>query len=91
MFWNKNWKELISWMVKQEKINKDQQKQIDLILKEINKEYVPETEKKEPAKLVEKSIITMNPDWGIISGGSTDTSYPEYKPKKKVERPKKKK
>lgn len=65
----------------------------NLILKELGKEYVPESEKKEPAKLVDKGpdwsqLITScgSGDWTIASAGPTPTE-----PKKKRKTTKKKK
>ena len=72
---------------------KNLNEKLDLILKELGKEYVPESEKKEPAKLVDKGpdwsqLITScgSGDWTIASAGPTPT-----KPKKKRKYTKKKK
>ena len=69
------------------------EKKLDLILKELGKEYVPESEKKEPAKLVNrKELPDVYDIWmksyldGCISAGATPT-----KPKKKRKTTKKKK
>lgn len=66
------------------------EKKLDLIVKHLNLEYVPEKEKKEPAKLVEKLPSGMDilnnlyPDC-IVKFNGTITE-----PKKKRGRPKKK-
>ena len=63
----------------------------NLILKELGKEYVPEKDTTEPAKLIDKTdwsqLITScgSADWTLASAGLTPT-----KPKKKRGRPKKK-
>ena len=74
-----------------------EQKQ-DLILDHLNLEYKPETKKKEPAKLVEKLVLSSNirniSELTTIAGGicpHAASSVPEGKPKKKQGRPKKKK
>lgn len=67
------------------------EKKINLILEHLNLKYVPETEKKEPAKLVENKsgwIATCDALCGAITGSSC--TYGESKPKKKRGRPKKK-
>lgn len=54
------------------------EKKLDLILKELGKEYMPEKDTKEPAKLVDKSpdwskLITTcgSGDWTLASAGPT--------------------
>lgn len=47
---------------------------LNLILNHLNLEYVPETEKKEPAKLVEKKLLT---GMDLVSGDRVDaTCFP---------------
>lgn len=72
-------------------------KQLNLILDHLNLEYKPETEKKEPAKLVEKNVfsnLTMDCDIEIASAASlpdfdeikrkvVEEVIAETKPKKK--------
>ena len=72
--------------------NEELAKKLDLILSHLKLKYVPETETKEPAKLVEKtgdmvgdSIFSLFCPWGM---GSSPIKNPT-KPKKKG-RPKKK-
>lgn len=68
-----------------------------LILSHLNLEYVPETEKKEPAKLVEKNYVTAGLVFPVSGGGwvtpdsvvTTTASAITPKPKKRG-RPKKK-
>lgn len=68
------------------------QVKLNLILKELGKEYVPEKSVTEPAKLVNKidwsqfTVSGSNVDWNIVSAGPTPT-----KQKKKRGRPKTKK
>ena len=72
---------------------------LDLILDHLKLKYVPETETKEPAKLVEKSLVSLPHGFGILSGGLNfsaemdDYILEQAKgsiPKKKRGRPKKK-
>jgi len=64
-------------------------KKLDLILDHLKLKYVPETETKEPAKLVEK--ITVGSLMGEFFGCPMYVSdTPPTKPKKKRGRPKKK-
>ena len=64
-------------------------KKLDLILDHLKLKYVPETETKEPAKLVEKE--DWHPFIGELSGCPIFvTDSPSLKPKKKRGRPKKK-
>ena len=94
---NDEWKGLVGY--EEYKAKTDLlEKKLDLILKELGKEYVSESEKKEPAKLVTKlgtlgtlkagAIVKMPEDWGVINvcaGSIAD------KPKKKRKTTKKKK
>lgn len=86
---NDGWKGLVGYEQFREEVD-EVNKKVDLILKHLNLEYVRETKKREPAKLVERDTFIAPPAWGLIGLSSTDTSYPEYKPKKKKGRPKKK-
>lgn len=66
----------------------------DLLLSHLNLEYIPEAEKKEPAKLVEKKTV-LGVDWELVGDdySITSTWVPTFKsePKKKKRgRPKKK-
>lgn len=71
-------------------------KKLELILAEMNLTYQPETEKKEPARLVKRPELAITPcgdSWGVAfmpSGGGGWQSTPDTKPKKKRGRPKKK-
>ena len=102
MFWNKNEK-YNSEPTRQDHLYdhlttyvKCQDKKINLILDHLKLKYVPETETKEPAKLVEKTV-SLGVNFGSFltaSGGSwaapsTYSDPTSTKPKKKG-RPKKK-
>ena len=63
-------------------------KKLDLILAEMNLTYQPETEKKEPARLVEKQPTIL--DYMITESGGGWCDPEPTKPKKKRGRPKKK-
>jgi len=78
------------------KLTAQTEQKLDLILEHLKLKYVPETETKEPAKLVEKTgYLTVNAGnvhrWmdGKVSGGGGFDPTPT-KPKKKRGRPKKK-
>lgn len=65
----------------------DHNQKLDLILDHLKLKYVPETEKKEPAKLVEKTELTgIDYQWMGSSWIVTDHEAPK---KKKRGRPKK--
>ena len=104
MFWNKNEK-YNSEPTRQDHLYdhlttyvKCQDKKINLILDHLKLKYVPETETKEPAKLVEKTIslgecfgemhVSANDARSIF--GASSTGLTPTKPKKKRGRPKKK-
>ena len=66
---------------------------LELILNHLELRYVPEVEKKEPARLLERKPMTLPPDWGevnpyflnLVAGELTNKS------KKKVSKKKSKK
>ena len=62
---------------------------LDLILSHLKLKYIPETETKEPAKLVENTI-SLGQSWGVMYGqaGATGSSY--YEPPSSQTSPKKK-
>lgn len=70
-------------------------KKLDLILDHLNLEYVPETEKKEPAKLIEKKDVIMCDFYPSVKAAliqqfeQQETTLGKPK-KKKAGRPKKK-
>ena len=103
MFWNKKDEEikrlrtlLVENTARSNENTKRMESYVDLILDHLKLKYVPETETKEPAKLVEKTV-SLGVDFGSFltaSGGSwaapsTYSDPTSTKPKKKG-RPKKK-
>lgn len=76
-----------------DKLNRIEKVQ-NLILAEMNLTYQPETEKKEPARLVEKKAYSLPKDFGGLISEMAAYDYfagqPPTKPKKKRGRPMKK-
>jgi len=104
MFWNKKDEEIIRLRIllventaKYNEGTKRMESYVDLILSHLKLKYVPETETKEPAKLVEKTNINLGVDFGHFKPFSSlmdeYCGYPIYgkdlsvftKPKKKSE------
>jgi len=92
------WRGLVGYEQFREEMDEIRKRQ-ELILDHLKLKYVPETETKEPAKLVEKSPVSLPHGFGILSGGlnfsaETDDYILEQAnmsiPKKKRGRPKKK-
>ena len=82
------WRGLVGYEQFREEMDEIRKRQ-ELILDHLKLKYVPETETKEPAKLVEKE--DWNPFIGELSGCPIYISdTPPTKPKKKRGRPKKK-
>lgn len=106
MFWRKSdfctfeslltAKKLPLWQMEEIALVKDSDvinQKLNLILKELGKEYVPESSKTEPAKLVSRRSIQLPEGWGTLCGGGDsifDGKEITQKPKKKRGRPKKK-
>jgi hypothetical protein len=89
--WKDVWCELVGYEEYKEKTDLLENK-LDLILNHLNLEYVPETEKKEPAKLVEKLPRGMDILNGLYPGCIVSMTGEIKEPKKKkAGRPKKKK
>jgi len=89
------WRGLVGYEQFREEMDETRKRQ-ELILDHLKLKYVPETETKEPAKLVEK-LIDLGVDFGSFrtSDGGGWTSYcpanlPVTTPHKKKGRPKKK-
>lgn len=59
---------------------------LNLILDHLNLKYVPETKKKEPAKLVQKKDLytELNKEWHEAACALMGGNYGEEKPKKKT-------
>jgi len=93
MFWNKKEVEKLAF----HKDVIDLEARLNLILDHLELKYVPETETKEPARLVQKTISLedfttrfLTASGGSWSSHSTTCNSTPTKPKKKRGRPKKK-
>jgi hypothetical protein len=89
MFWKKEEERQVRCMFELQRDIVRVENKLNLILKEIGKEYVPEKDTTEPAKLVDKTL-----DWSQLitscGGGNWTTVSAGVQPKKKRGRPKKK-
>lgn len=108
MFWNKRIERLESWFWNLDNYTKRDQyqrlneldKKLNLILDHLNLQYIPETEKKEPAKLVEKnsnffedlkhgSVVRTGLEGDFLGIEMYKPTEPIFKPKRKYTRRKK--